>query len=151
MRLDALMNCSPFDIADVEMLAQRHPGVRGLTRLREVLPLVDGGAESPRETSLRLLFVDAGLPRPTTQYVIRTEAHRYVRRVDMCWEDYKVGAEYDGEQHLTDRRQYAKDVWANRELLRLNWHIVHVIKEDSGAEIVRHAREALLARGWSGR
>ena len=34
---------------------------------REVLPLVDGGAASPQETRLRLLFIDSGLPRPTTQ------------------------------------------------------------------------------------
>ena len=149
-RIDALMNARPFATGDVELLAKVHRGVRGLTRLRAVLPLVDGGAESPRETWLRLLFVDAGLPMPTTQFVIRTEAGRYVRRIDMCWEEFKVGAEYDGQQHLTERVQYAKDVWANRELQRMNWHVIHVIKEDRGADIVAHARATLTARGWSG-
>ncbi|WP_418004848.1 hypothetical protein ACNO8X_07910 [Mycobacterium sp. PDNC021] len=149
-RLDALMNAAPFGLEDVHLLAKRHRGARGLTRLRKALPLVDGGAESPRETRLRLLFIDAGLPWPTTQYVVRNEFGQYVRRIDMCWEEFKVGAEYDGAQHLTDRRQYSKDVWANRELQRLKWHVVHVIKEDHGNEIVQHARSALLDRGWSG-
>ena len=147
-RMDALMRARPFAIADVELLAKVHRGVPGLPKLRTALPLVDGGAESPRETRLRLLFVEAGLPKPVTQYVVRAENGRYVRRLDMVWEEFKVGAEYDGQQHLTDRRQYAKDVWVNRELQRLNWHIVHVIKEDRGDEIVAHAQATLLSRGW---
>lgn len=69
-RLDALMQATPFSVEDVTMLATRHHGARGLRRLRLALPLVDGGAASPRETWLRLLFIDAGLPKPTTQIPI---------------------------------------------------------------------------------
>ncbi|KUI07994.1 hypothetical protein AU190_01805 [Mycolicibacterium acapulense] len=147
-RLDALMNACPFATEDVALLAKRHRGVRGLRQLRAALPLVDGGAESPRETWLRLLFIDAGLPRPATQFVVHDEWDRYVRRIDMCWEDFKVGAEYDGEQHLTSRRQYVLDVQVNRVLQRLGWHVIHVIKEDRAADIVVQARNALLSRGW---
>lgn len=148
-RMDALMRARPYSIADVDLLAKVHRGVPGLPKLRKALPLVDGGAESPRETWLRLLFVDAGLPKPVTQYVVRAENGRYVRRLDMVWEEFKVAAEYDGQQHLTDRYQYAKDVWVNRELQRLNWHVVHVIKEDRGDDIVAHVRATLLSRGWN--
>lgn len=147
-RLDALANVRPFTATDVLSVANRHPGARGLRQLRVALPLIDGGSESPRETWLRLLFVDAGLPCPTTQFVIRDEQGGYVRRVDMCWEAYKVGAEYDGQQHRSDRDQYVRDVRVNRVLQRLGWHIVHVIKEDARAEIIREARAALIARGW---
>lgn len=147
-RMDALMRARPFAIADVELLAEVHRGVPGLPKLRAALPLVDGGAESPRETWLRLLFIDSGLPKPLTQYVVRAENGRYIRRLDMVWEEFKVGAEYDGQQHLTDRCQYAKDVAVNRELQRLNWHVVHVIKEDRGGDIAAHARATLLSRGW---
>ncbi|MGK2869411.1 MAG: hypothetical protein ACSLFA_22705 [Mycobacterium sp.] len=147
-RMDALMRASRFPIADVELLAKVHRGVPGLPKLRTALPLVDGGAESPRETWLRLLFVEAGLPKPATQYVVRAENGRYLRRLDMVWEEFKVAAEYDGQQHLTDRNQYANDVRVSRELQRLQWHVVHVIKEDRGDDIVAHARATLLSRGW---
>lgn len=146
-RLDALCHVRRVEVADVLALADLNPRARGLPALRKALPLVDGGAESPRETWLRLLFVDAGLPIPATQFVIH-ENGRYVRRVDMVWEEFKVGAEYDGAQHLTSRAQYARDVWAGRALARLGWHILHVIKEDDPADIVREARAALVARGW---
>lgn len=147
-RMDALMRARPFAIADVEQLANVHRGMPRLPQLRKALPLVDGGAESPRETWLRLLFIHAGLPRPTTQVVVYTADGRYIKRLDMVWEDYKVGAEYDGEQHLTDRSVYARDVWVGRELQRVQWRLIRVVKEDRGDEIVAHARAALISRGW---
>ncbi len=147
-RLDALMLARPFKVEEVLAVAEEHPGMRGLRRLRVALPLVDGGAESPRETWLRMLFIDAGLPAPTTQLVVRDERGRYVRRIDMAWEELKVGAEYDGELHLTSRKTYANDVVVARVLQRLHWHVIHVIKEDRRCDIVDEARTALLARGW---
>ncbi len=147
-RMDALMNACPVDLEDVAIIAKRHARARGLRRLRVALALADAGAESPPETRLRLLFVDAGLPCPTTQFVILDEYRNYVRRIDMCWEQYKVGAEYDGEQHLTSRHQYVLDVRVSRSLQRLDWHVVHVIKEDRGDDIVAQVRAALVSRGW---
>ncbi|MBU8829445.1 hypothetical protein [Mycolicibacterium goodii] len=147
-RMDALMNARPFSSEDVALLAKRHRGARWLRRLRVALPLVDAGAESPRETWLRLLFIDNGLPWPTTQYVVVDGEGIYVRRIDMVWQEFRVGAEYDGEQHLTSRGQYVLDVQVARVLHRLGWHVVHVIKEDRPAEIVVQVRTALLSRGW---
>ena len=66
----------------------------------------------------------------------------------MAWEEFKVGAEYDGELHLTSRKTYANDVVVARVLQRLHWHVIHVIKEDRRCDIVDEARTALLARGW---
>lgn len=147
-RMDALMNARSVSLEDVALIAKRHPGARGLRRLRVALPLADAGAESPPETRLRLLFVDAGLPRPTTQFVVHDESGHYVRRIDMCWKQFKVGAEYDGAQHLTSRRQYVLDVQVNRVLQRLGWHVIHVIKEDRGQDIVAQVYAALVSRGW---
>ena len=65
-RLDALMRNGVFSVEDVHVLAKRYPRVRGLRQVAGVLPLVDGGAASPRETRLRLLYIDAGLPRPAS-------------------------------------------------------------------------------------
>lgn len=147
-RMDALMNARPFSPEDVALLAKRHRGARWLRRVRVALPLVDGGAESPRETWLRLLFIDNGLPAPTTQHVVLDEDGSYVRRIDMVWEEFRVGAEYDGKQHLTDRGQYVLDVKVARVLHRLGWQVIHVIKEDRPAEIVAQACAALMSRGW---
>lgn len=107
-RLDALMRATPFSSEDVLTLAKRHAGARGLRNLRAALSLMDPGAASPKETWLRLLLIDAGLPAPITQIPVH-EAWRLVAVLDMGWEAYKVAAEYDGDHHRTNRRQYVRD------------------------------------------
>ena len=53
-RMDALMRAAPFSSEEVLLLAKRYRGARGVKRLKDALPLVDGGAASPRETWLRI-------------------------------------------------------------------------------------------------
>lgn len=120
---------------------------RGVRRLRDVLPLVDGGAASPKETWLRLLLIDAGLPVPTTQIPV---VHRWrnVGVLDMGWEKYMVAAEYDGDQHRSDRGRYVKDQRRLRKLAELGWIVIRVIAEDNPDDVVNRVRAALLARGW---
>jgi len=148
-RLDALMRVAPFSVEDVMLLTKRYKGARGVAKLKAVLPLVDGGAASPQETRLRLLFIDAGLPKPTTQITVYDQSGRYVRTIDLGWEDFKVGAEYDGEQHRTNRAQYVKDQRVWPKLRELGWHVVRAIKEDRDADLVREAWDAMVSRGWS--
>lgn len=147
-RLDALMRARPFATEDVQLLAKRYKGARGMRQLRELLPLVDGGAASPQETRLRLLFIDNGFPKPTTQIPVYDEWGFLVRTIDMGWEDFMVGAEYDGDQHRTSRLQYVKDMKVWPELARLGWDMVRAIKEDCDPDIVRRAYEAMTSRGW---
>jgi hypothetical protein len=147
-RLDALMRSQIFSVEDVTLLAERHRGTRGLKSLRKALRLVDGGAASPRETWLRLLYIDAGLPRPTTQIPIVEGRGRLVRMADMGWEEFMVVSEYDRDQHRTNRWQYTKDIRSLRTARELGWIVDQVIKEDRPADIVQRARTALITRGW---
>jgi hypothetical protein len=147
-RLDALMRATPFSIEDVQLLMKRHHGVRGVRQLRELLPLVDGGAASPRETRLRLLFIDAGFPKPTTQIPVVEGRGRLVRMLDMGWEEYMVAAEYDGDQHQTDRGQYMKDMEVLPKLERMGWIVIRVIKEHRDDDIIRRAHDTMVSRGW---
>lgn len=147
-RLDALMYATPFSVEDVLMLAKRYCGARGLRRLRTALPLVDGGAASPKETWLRLLYVDNGFPTPTTQIPVVDERGRLVRMLDMGWQDFMVAAEYDGDQHRANRRQYVKDAAVHRKLQRMGWNVIRVIAEDRHDDIIERTWEALRRRGF---
>jgi hypothetical protein len=66
----------------------------------------------------------------------------------MGWEDFMVGAEYDGDQHRTSRPQYVKDLRVWPKLGRLGWHVVRAIKEDRDDDLVRQAWDAMVSRGW---
>ncbi|MDA4106709.1 hypothetical protein MHOL44478_05455 [Mycobacterium holsaticum DSM 44478] len=146
-RLDALTRAAPFSTEDVLLLAKRYCGARGLKALRIALPLVDGGAASPRETWLRLLYIDAGLPKPATQIPIVGANAQVIRWADMGWDDYMVVSEYDGDQHRA-RRQYAKDIRALRQARGLGWIVDQVIKEDRDGAIIKRAWDAMVSRGW---
>jgi hypothetical protein len=146
-RLDALMRATPYSTEDVLVLAKRYRGARGVRQLRELLPLVDGGAASPKETWLRLLLIDAGFPKPTTQIPLH-QGWNLLAMLDMGWEEFMVAAEYDGDQHRTDRRQYVWDIDRHRKVAGKGWIAVRVIAEDRDEDIVKRVRRAMVSRGW---
>lgn len=148
-RLDALMRATPFTVERVLMLADRYPGARGLSQLRELMPLIDGGAASLKETWLRLLIIDTGLPPPTTQIPVHINYHLFAM-LDMGWEEFGVAAEYDGDQHRTDRREYVRGERRQRKLSQLGWLTIKVIAEDRTDDVIERVHRALRSRGWRG-
>ncbi len=150
IRLDALANATGLKATDIESIAENHPGSRGLVQLRRVLDLMDGGAESPQETRTRLLLIRAGLPKPKTQIVVRDRFGNPFARIDMGYEGWKVGVEYDGPQHWTDPARRTADIDRRAELAALGWRIVHVssdlLRYRSGVVVLRTCT-ALQASG----
>jgi hypothetical protein len=149
-RLDALANATRVSIDDVEAVATAHAGVRGLRRLRSVLPLMDAGAESPQETDARLALIDSGLPAATTQHVIRGRYRELIARVDMAYEGVKVAIEYDGPQHWTDPIIRQRDIDKGYELNDLGWAVIRVSRDllyYRRATYVRRVETLLRERG----
>lgn len=147
--IDSLCNATGLKPAAALELAGRHRGERGLTRLRSVLGLVDDGAESPRETRLRLALVRAGLPVPETQLVIADEFGRIFARADLGWREWKVLVEYDGEHHWTDPAQRAWDIERTPLLESLGWREIRVGSRllANETELVRRVRAKLRVAG----
>lgn len=65
----------------------------------------------------------------------------------MGWPEWKVGVEYDGEQHWTDPNCHAEDIERLEYLAAQGWIIVRVgarqLRYDR-AEILAHVRRALV-------
>ncbi|SON59454.1 hypothetical protein MSIMFI_00937 [Mycobacterium simulans] len=141
IRLDALANATRLNPVDIEAVADRHRGSRGIVQLRQVLDLMDRGAESPQETRTRLLLVRAGLPKPQTQIVIRDRFGIPFARLDMGYEECKVGVEFDGAQHWTDPAQRTADIDRSAEVSALGWQIVRV-----SSDLLRHRPGVVVAR-----
>ena len=144
--IDALARARNIEPADIAQLAARYPGRRGLVRARQAIDLFDSGAQSPKESWLRVVLIQAGLPRPQTQIPVRDEFGNQFAFLDMGWEELKVAVEYDGEQHRRDRRQYSWDVRRSERLERLGWIVVRVLAGDRPAEVVSRVRAALAQR-----
>jgi hypothetical protein len=145
-RLDALMRAAPFRPDEVSMLMHRYGAVRGVRQLRELVPLVDAGAASPKESWLRLLLIDNGFPIPETQIPVLDEGMPFAY-LDMGWRDIQLAVEYDGDQHRTDRPQYVKDQRRLPKIAKRGWEVIRVIAEDRPAEILERVHEAFVRRG----
>jgi very-short-patch-repair endonuclease len=141
IRLDALMQATNVKPTAVELIADRHRGARGTVQLREALGLADAGAESPQETRTRLVLTSAGLRPQRTQIEVFNSFGGFVHRIDMGWDDWRVGVEYDGIQHWTDPDIRAHDIDWQAELEALGWRIVRV-----GADMLRYRQATIVAR-----
>lgn len=144
--LDALARVAPANTEVLQTITNRHPGRRNIRRARRALDLVDAGAQSPKESWLRYLLIEAGFPRPRTQIPIVEDFGRVSAYLDMGWEDVKVAVEYDGEQHRLERRQYTWDIRRMEMLEALGWIVVRVVAGDRRAHILRRVSDALARR-----
>jgi hypothetical protein len=143
VHLDALARATGLAAKHVVPFADRNKGARGVRRLRTALDLMDAGAQSPKETWLRLLLMDAGFPRPRTQIPVLDIHGDPFAYLDMGWDEVMVAVEYDGDQHRTDRVRYAWDVKRLRRIQDSGWLHIKVISEDRGYDIIER-----VARAW---
>jgi very-short-patch-repair endonuclease len=91
---------------------------------------------------LRLLLVNAGLPRPRTQIPVLGEDGFPRYFLDMGWEDIMLAAEYDGGQHWTDPAQFAWDIERREYLDRVGWTVIRVVSRQWPGDVIRRVRQA---------
>lgn len=148
--IDALARATHLKMADVEVLAERYKGRRDIRRARIALPLVDPGAESPRETWLRLLLIRAGFPPPQTQIPVYDEYGQLVAVFDMGWEHIKLAVDYEGDHHWMNRRRFNHDIRRAEAVAELGWIDVRVTAEDTEGGIIGRVSAAWDRRACNG-
>lgn len=144
--LDALAGATHLKSADVEALAQRYRGARGIRAAATAIDLMDAGAESPQETRIRLLLIRAGMPAPETQIPVHDEWGQLVAVLDMGWRDVMVGVDYEGIHHWSTRRDFSRGIRRHDTVTGLGWIDLRVTAEDTDASIVEWVRRARAER-----
>jgi hypothetical protein len=133
--MDALMRAHGFTTADLQRLLPRYFRRRGVIQLRELVPLVDGRAESPGESWTRIVIIDHGLPVPEPQWWIVIDGVP-TYRLDLAYPHAKIVVEYDGEEFHTSDEDKANDD-ARRDWLRRNgWKVIVVDKSSFTDEAI---------------
>ncbi len=127
------------------------PGRRGSRTVVRAAGLVRPKVESPKETELRLVCVLAGLPDPKANFDVG-DVSAWLGRGDLVWPDFGVIVEYDGLQHLNDRRQWERDVVRLEQLARAGWVVIRVTADRLGRPraLVADVEQALRTGGWVG-
>ena len=144
--IDALANRTRLDMAAVEKLMARYPGRRGDRNVGPAIDLVDAGAQSPRETWLRLLVIGAGYPRPQTQIGVLDQYGYEFAHIDLGWADRKIGMEYEGKHHQSDPLTYERDIPRLERLIQLGWIILRITAADTDDSVL-----ARLGPAWNSR
>jgi hypothetical protein len=67
------------------------------------------------------MLIGSGLPRPQTQIEVRGDWNGVLARIDMGWQEWKVGVEFDGAHHWTDPAQRTLDIDRLAELQARGW------------------------------
>ena len=100
-------------------------GRRHVTILREALALVRPLTGSPKETELRLLIRDAGLPEPLVGYEVHDNGY-FVGTPDLAYPEYKVAIEYEGDVHRLDLRTFRDDIDRRERFEDAGWRVIRV-------------------------
>lgn len=124
------------------------PGRRGIGRAREAIDSIRHGSESPGESRLRLLLVDAGLPVPLLNHELRDASGAFVARIDLAYPHARVALEYEGDIHRVDRSTWQKDIRRRERVEDLGWRMIRVTADDLrvSGELIRRVRRLIEGR-----
>jgi hypothetical protein len=139
--------CAPDEIAET---VRRHSGMRGIRTARAALDLIRVGSDSAPETLMRLALLEANLPEPELNVVVRNHFGQAVLWPDGAYREYKISLQYDG-QHHGGIEQHLKDIERQERSLAHGWLEVRTSKQDLEGDrpaVVHKVRRALLSRGW---
>jgi hypothetical protein len=146
--LDALLHRRVVRMATLSTYRASIGQGPGSRLFADALAAAEPLAESTMETRSRLVLVDAGLPRPVAQFVVRDSAGRFVARVDLAYPVERVALEYEGDHHR-ERDTFRRDVNRLNALTALDWVVVRATARDiyrDSDQLVRRVGELLRRR-----
>ncbi|MFF2833907.1 hypothetical protein ACFVSK_19235 [Cellulosimicrobium cellulans] len=140
------------DVRRVEAALAAAAGGRGVRRARRVLAEADARSESPGESLVRWLVVDAGLPRPEPNLAVTTWRGSY--RLDLAWTTHRVAVEFDGAvkysggEYGDPRGRLLAEKARHDALVEAGWLVLRVTWNDLAEPdlLLRRVRAALARR-----
>ena len=136
--IDMAVSASLTDAAALVRYAAAAKGRPGAGKLRRLAAFA-APAESPMETRLRWLLIQAGLPRPEVQANLRDGRARFIGRADLYYPAARLVLEYDGGNHrdrlVEDDRRQNLLINAGFRLLRFTAADVHNRPEVVAAQV----------------
>ncbi len=106
---------------------------------------IDGRAESPLETRVRLLLDDAGLLPDELQWLVRDPSSGLpLARLDFAWPSLRVAIETDGAGPHGEPTALYRDRTRQNALVRLGWNVLRFTWRDAMYE-ARGLRETVRA------
>ena len=125
--LDGMVRAGSVGLPELQAMAERGAGRRGVVRVRRAVPPVDPRAQSPPEPGVRRAVRGAGVT-PEPQYEVWL-AGRLLGRVDLALAGARVAVEYEGPHHFEDL-QIVRDDARLAGLVAAGWRVIRLSAAD---------------------
>jgi len=136
-------------LAEIEARLHAWRQFPGQSAIRLALPFARVGVESPKETETRLLLIDKGLAEPVVQHEVRVDG-RLIARLDLAYPELRIGIEYDGDGHRTEKTEWRRDIQRQRVLEANGWILLHLTEADLAPDeqdaFISQIRRAIVSR-----
>jgi hypothetical protein len=136
---------APFATAhELRSMVERHKNRQGVVRAREALDLMRLGADSAPETLLRLAMLDANLPEPQLQVMLRAN-DPFSPSADLGFKSRRLAIQYDGGHHLEEEQMHS-DRRRDKAFRAAGWTVLVFGKDDLAdnfGNAVRQIKRAL--------
>ena len=146
--IDAMLNRGGTDLDELVNYTAAHRKWRYVRMVDAALTHAEPLSQSPMETRQRMRLVLAKLPRPRAQVPVADRNGVVFAYIDNGYEEFRVGTDYDGEDHgtrwvydLERQERIRDDGWWHRRYTKL--HI-----QAGWRQMVAQVGGALVAAGW---
>jgi len=148
--VDAMLNRGGATLEELSDYTAGHRKWRYVRTVDAALAHAEPLSESPMESRQRMRLVLARLPRPRAQVPVADGNGAVFAYIDNGYDEFRVGADYDGEDHAArwrydlERQERVRDRgWWHRRYTSL--HI-----QAGWRQMVAQVGGALVAAGWRG-
>lgn len=114
--------------ADLREAMLRFTGCHGANLRQIALPMLRTGVESPAESALRLIIVQAGMPEPVTSCPVPTQ--HATLHADLGYPHLKIAIEYEGAYHFETIEQARKDISRHEAMRAAGWTVILATARD---------------------
>jgi hypothetical protein len=132
----------PVFRAEVHRLLSDQPDQRRVLQARELLDLATGLPETPMQSAMLLIIIDAGISIPESQHPV-TDATGRQHRLDFAWPERRIAVECEADDGWPVR-----DPAREAHLRRHGWLLVHARTADlhEPATLLDRLKEAFARR-----
>jgi hypothetical protein len=121
-----------------------HTGARGMKKARAAFDLMRARTDSPKESEVRLIIVDGGLPEPLVNVTITVNGE-WVGTPDLAYPKLKIAIEYQGDHHR-DEGTYNDDIIRREMFEAAGWTVIQITKRQlrHPQHVVSRIRSAIV-------
>lgn len=117
-------------ISRLAVAVDRRRSRRRIRLLQQALSLLSDRSESPPESMLRVILLEAGAPAIRVNHSVTDRFNEFVARTDLIIDEWRLVLEYQGDYHRTSKGQWRADMTRRSRVEAENWRVMELNADD---------------------